>query len=96
MEAVVRIGGLGIASFWRNKQPPSAQQVEQSIAAASHALYAQQRGDSVQELARAQPGKLRAHGLNLVQHLLGTGGLPGLALVAIVEALPAHAVESAA
>ena len=50
----------------------------------------------VEHFARAQARELRAHDPDLVEHLLGPHGLPGLALAALVEALPAHAVEPAA
>ena len=48
------------------------------------------------QLARAQTRQLGAHGPHLHQDLLGAHRLPGLALAALVEALPAHAVEAAA
>jgi len=49
----------------------------------------------VPQLARAQARQLGAHGPHLFEHLLGAHRLPGLALAALVEALPAHAVEAA-
>ena len=38
MEAVVRVGGLGVAAFFGHEQAALAQQGEQGIAPAGHAL----------------------------------------------------------
>ena len=48
------------------------------------------------QLARAQARQPGAHGPHLHQDLLGAPGRTRLALAALVEALPAHAVEAAA
>ena len=58
-------------------------------------LRPQQRGDFVPQFARAQARQLGTHGPHLHQDLLGAPRLPGLTLAALVEALPAHAVEAA-
>ena len=96
VEAVVRIRGLGIAALGRNEQPLPTQQAEQGVAAARHALHPQERRDFMAPLARAQARQLGPHRPHLHQDLLVACGLPGLALAALVEALPAHAVELAA
>ena len=70
-----------------------AQQGEQGIAPAGHALGPQQRGDFVPQLAGTQAGQFGAHNPHLHQYGLGPLGRGHLALAALVEALPAHAIE---
>ena len=60
-----------------------------------HALHAQQRGDFVAQLARAQAAQFGAHGPHLRQDLLGVLGRACLALPTLVEVLAAHAVQLA-
>ena len=90
------IGRFRVAALGGNQEPVLAQQGEQGIAPAGHALHSQQRGDFLAQLARAQPRQPDAHGPHLHQDLLGAPGRARLALAALVEALPAHAVEPAA
>ena len=96
VEAVVRVGGFGVAPFFGHEQAALAQQGEQGIAPAGHALRPQQGRDFVQHFSRAQARELRAHGPHVFEHLLRPLCRRCLALAALVEALPAHAVELAA
>ena len=50
----------------------------------------------MQQLASDWARELGAYSPHLFGHLLGAHRLPGLALAALVEALPAHAAEAAA
>ena len=96
VKAVVRVGRFRVAAFGGNQEPVLAQQGEQGIAPAGDALRPQQRGDFMPQFARAQARQLGAHSPHLHQDLLGAHRLPDLALAALVEALPTHAVEAAA
>ena len=95
MEAVVRVGGFGVAPFFGHEQAALAQEGEPGIAPTSDALCAQQGRDVVPHFSGAQAREFGAHGPHLLQHLLRPLGRRRLALAALVEALPAHAVELA-
>ena len=91
----MRVRGFGVAPFFGHEQTALAQDSEQDIAPAGHALRPQPGGDFVQHFACAQARELGAHGPHRFEYLPGAHRLPGLALAALVEALPAHAVELA-
>ena len=86
VEAVVGVRRFHVAALGGNQQAALAQQGEQGIAPAGHALHPQQRGDFTPQLARAQPGQFSAHGPHVFQHGRVALALPGLALAALVKA----------